>query len=85
VPRIAQPIVGDMSVHVTDYVPGARILVYDAGSAKIGDGSGTEVGLTRKIVQSDVLTVAQRLGRCLSSEAYQVAAVCVSSEDCELP
>ncbi len=84
VPRIASPIVGEMSVFVTDYVPGARILIWDASNAKIGDGSGTEVGLTRTLVQGDILTVAQRLGRCMSQEAYQVAAVCVYKEDCDL-
>ncbi len=83
-PSIATPIVGNMSIHVTDYVPGARILVWDAGATKIGDSSGTEVGLTRTIVQGDILTVAQRLGRCISSEAYQVSAVCVTAE-CNLP
>ncbi|MBX2839348.1 MAG: hypothetical protein KTR35_21005 [Gammaproteobacteria bacterium] len=84
VPHIETPIVGKMSITVTDYVPGARILVWDESDAKIGDGSGTEVGLTRSIVQGDILTVAQRLGNCMSEEAYQVAAVCISEKDCDL-
>ncbi len=84
VPRIETPIVGEMSIVVTDYVPGARILVWDESDAKIGDGSGTEVGLTRTLVQDDILTVAQRLGNCMSEKAYQVAAVCISEEDCDL-
>jgi len=73
-----------MSVVVTDYVPGVRILVWDENDKKIGDGSGTEVGLTRTLVQGDILTVAQRLGNCMSEKAYQVAAVCISEEDCDL-
>ena len=83
-PRIAQPFVGDVSVTVTNSAPGARILVYDAGSAEIGDGMGFEIGLTRALVQGDVLTVMQRIGDCVSDEAYQVAAICTSFEDCDL-
>ncbi len=81
-PTIRQPLVGDTSVIVTQARPGARILVFDAGSTKIGDGSGSEVGLTRALVDGDVLRVAQRLGRCESREAYQIAVVCVT-EDCK--
>jgi len=84
VPRIATPIVGEISIVVSSYVPGARILVWDASDAKIGDGSGTEIGLTRTLVRGDILTVAQRLGRCMSKEAYQVSAVCISKDDCNL-
>ena len=49
-PKIAIPLVGQNFVTVTDAVPGARILIFDASLTKIGDGSGTQVGLTRAIV-----------------------------------
>lgn len=79
-PVIGQPLVGDISITVLQAQPGARVLVFDGGGAKIGDGSGSEVGLTRALVKGDVLRVAQRLGRCESREAYQIAAVCVTQE-----
>ena len=75
-PVIAQPLVGDTAVHVTSAVPGAQILVYDASLDEIGDGSGALVGLTRAVVNGDILTVIQKLGECTSANAYQVAAVC---------
>lgn len=81
-PMIAQPFAGDTSVTVTSFVPGARILVFDAGSNEIGDASGTEVGLVRALVAGDVLTVVQRLEDCVSREGYRIAAVCASEEKC---
>jgi hypothetical protein len=81
-PRIATPLVGQTFVSVTQAVPGARILVYDAALQEIGDGSGAKVGLTRAIVLGDILTVIQKLGRCTSSSAYQTGVVCASKESC---
>jgi hypothetical protein len=81
-PRIATPLVGQTFVIVTKAVPGARILVYDAGLIEIGDGSGVIVGLTRPIVLGDVLTVIQMLGRCTSASAYQTGVVCASKATC---
>lgn len=81
-PRIATPLVGQTFVTVTDAVPGARILVYDAALNEIGDGSGTVVGLTRPIVPGDILTVTQRLEQCASSRAYQTGVVCAAAGDC---
>jgi hypothetical protein len=82
-PRIAQPLVGDTTVTVTDYVPGAQIQIYDANDIEIGDGSGNEVGLTRPIQPGDVLTVVQRLGDCVSREAYRITAICLDPELCK--
>ncbi|MBO0902991.1 hypothetical protein [Jiella sonneratiae] len=81
-PKIATPLVGQNFVTVTSAAPGARILVYDASLAKIGDGSGITVGLTRKIKFGDVLKVMQRLEECTSSQAYQTGVVCASNKDC---
>jgi hypothetical protein len=77
-PRIAQPFVGDTFVQVTQSVPGARILIYDAGLNEIADGSGSPLGLTRALVVGDVLTVIQKLGKCTSGSAYQITAICAS-------
>lgn len=82
VPRIATPLVGQTFVTVTDAVPGARILIYDAALNEIGDGSGVQVGLTRPIVVGDILTVIQTLGKCASAKAYQTGVVCASKESC---
>jgi hypothetical protein len=79
-PRIATPLVGQTFVTVTDAVPGARILVYDAALNEIGDGSGVQVGLTRPIVKGDILTVIQVVGTCTSANAYQTGVVCASKE-----
>ena len=81
-PRIATPLVGQTFVSVTDAVPGARILVYDAALNEIGDGSGAQVGLTRAVVSGDILTVIQILGRCTSARAYQTGVVCASMKSC---
>ena len=81
-PRIATPLVGQTFVTVTDAVPGARILVYDAALNKIGDGSGVQVGLTRPVVLGDILTVIQKVGDCTSANAYQTGVVCASEESC---
>lgn len=81
-PRIATPLVGQTFVSVTDAVPGARILVYDAALNEIGDGSGAQVGLTRAVVSGDILTVIQTLGRCTSARAYQTGVVCASMKSC---
>lgn len=81
-PRTATPLVGQTFVTVIDAVPGARILVYDAASHEIGDGSGVQVGLTRAIVLGDVLRVLQKLGQCTSSAAYQTGVVCASPKGC---
>lgn len=82
-PRIAQPLVGDTTVTVTEYVAGAQIQIYDADSNEIADGSGDEVGLTRPIKPGDVLTVVQRLGDCVSREAYRITAICLDLELCK--
>lgn len=81
-PKIATPLVGQTFVTVTDAVPGARILIYDAALNEIGDGSGVQVGLTRPIVTGDILTVIQILGRCSSAKAYQTGVVCASNKNC---
>ena len=82
-PRIAQPFVGDTSVIVTDAVPGAQVVVFDAGLNEIGDGAGSPIGLTRALVVGDVLTVIQKLGQCTSDKAYQISAICASlAEQC---
>lgn len=77
-PKIAQPFVGDTSVIVTEAVPGAQVIVFDAALSDIGDGAGSPIGLTRALVVGDVLTVIQKLGQCTSGSAYQISAICAS-------
>ena len=68
---------------VTDAVPGAQVIVFDAGLKEIGDGAGSPIGLTRALIVGDVLTVIQKLGQCASDNAYQVSAICASlAEQC---
>lgn len=80
-PRIAQPFVGDTAVIVTDAVPGAHVIVFDAGLNEIGDSAGSPIGLMRALVVGDVLIVIQKLGECTSASAYQVTVICASLED----
>jgi hypothetical protein len=79
-PAIQQPFVGQNSVTVTSAVPGARILVFDGALNEIGDGSGSLIRLSRAVVPGDILTVLQQVGKCTSSTAYQVRALCTSTE-----
>lgn len=81
-PVVVRPLVGDVFLAVTSSVPSARIQVYDAGLSKIGDGSGSLIGLTRAVAAGDVLTVTQSIGNCASASAYQVTAIC-ASEKCQ--
>ena len=83
-PIVAPPLVGSRQLIVLDSTPGAHIFVFDSALRQIGAGSGNLIGLTRAIVQGDVLTVTQRLGTCQSRMAYRVSAVCASVEDCKL-
>lgn len=82
-PTIAQPLVGDTTVKVTSYVAGAQIQIYDNSGIEIADGSGDEIGLTRPIAVGDILTVVQRLGDCVSREAYRIHAICLDPELCK--
>lgn len=79
-PVIAPPFVGNSHVNVLDAIPGARILVFDAGGAEIGDGSGVIVVLNRAIVAGDVLTVVQKVGDCISTNGYRVTALCTTPD-----
>ncbi len=80
-PKIAQPFVGDTHVMVTDSVPGAHVIVYDANNNEIGDGSGSPIGLTRALKQGDVLTVVQKLGECVSKNAFQISVICTTIDE----
>lgn len=78
-PAIRQPFVGETVVIVTKSMPGARIFVYDKALDEIGDGAGGMVSLKRAIVPGDILTVLQKIGQCTSANAYQVEALCAST------
>jgi hypothetical protein len=71
-PRIAQPWVGATYVVVLESVPGARVHIYDASAAEIGDGSGTVIPLSRAVVAGDQLTAVQQIGECTSRNGYRV-------------
>lgn len=58
---------------VTQFVPGARIRVYDDTGDELGDGSGTVVMLKRTLTGADILTVVQQVGECTSRQGYRVS------------
>lgn len=73
-PRIETPIAGSRFVIVSESVPGARVMIYDASNNEIGDGSGTVVVLSRAIIAGESLTVVQRVGECTGNFVYRVRA-----------
>jgi hypothetical protein len=75
-PVIQQPFVGQQAVTVLQAVPGARIRVFDQRLDEIGDGSGGQILLSRRLQPGDVLTVLQQVGECTSSRGYQVVVMC---------
>ena len=74
-PKIYPPLPGDTKIHLIDYYPGARILVF-AGGTEIGDSGPATVNLSRAINSGETITVVQKLGNCISSTAYQVRVSC---------
>jgi hypothetical protein len=72
-PRIRHPIAGTNYVIVTQFVPGARVRVYDDTGDELGDGSGTVIMLKRTLTGADILTVVQEIGECTSSQGYRVS------------
>lgn len=72
-PRISPPWAGATYVVVLESVPGARVRIYDASNAEIGDGSGTFIVLARAVVPGDQLTAVQQIGDCRSRSGYQVS------------
>jgi len=71
-PRIEQAIPGARFVIVADSVPGARVRVYDASGAEIGDGSGSVILLSRPLVVGDMLTVVQQVGECTGLRGHRM-------------
>jgi len=70
-PHIAPPFPGDEVIYVIDPVPGSRIRVSSGGN-EIGDGGGTEVRLTRPLIDGEELIVTQSLGNCTAQKAWRV-------------
>ena len=82
-PRIRHPMVDDTFVVLTESVPGARVRVYDANGAELGDGSGTVIQLSRAVTGTDNLTIAQSVGTCTSESAFQVYVRSTGKDDKE--
>jgi outer membrane protein assembly factor BamB len=74
-PKIRSPLPGDTEVHVTDFVPGSLIYVFD-GSKQIGLGGGSSIMLTQPIAEGDKITVVQEVGTCKSSEVFVAVVGC---------
>jgi hypothetical protein len=72
-PRIETPLLpGATAVVMAVQQPGARIRIYDASGAEIGNGSGIVINLSRPLAVGDALRVVQELGACRSSTAHLV-------------
>jgi outer membrane protein assembly factor BamB len=73
--KIRQPLPGDSNVNLFDFVSGSRISVY-AGAEEIGDGSGSKIALTRRVVDGEKITVVQSIESCVGKLAYVVTVGC---------
>ena len=73
--KIRQPLPGDSTLNVFDFVAGSRIAIY-AGAEEIGDGSGSKIALTRRVSDGDMITVVQSIGSCVGELVYVVSAGC---------
>ena len=78
--KIKAPLPGDTQVEVTDFIPGARILVF-ANGVEIGDGGGPTVVLSRPLVAGETIVVLQRIGNCDSGNVYQIPVECALGGD----
>jgi outer membrane protein assembly factor BamB len=76
-PKIKPPLPGDTQIEVTEYVPGARILVF-ANGEEVGDSGPTVINLSRALVEGETIVVVQRIGKCDSSDVYQIRVACES-------
>ncbi len=74
-PKIKAPQPGDTQIELTEWVPGARILVYANGS-EVGDGGGPVLNLIRPLQDGETIIVVQRIGDCISSWVYQIDVEC---------
>jgi hypothetical protein len=70
-PTVIAPLPGDTQVHLTNVVPGSRVLIYADGD-EIGDGGGSVIQLTRPVAAGETLIVVQLVGNCQSMDGYVV-------------
>ena len=78
--RIKPPLPGDTQVEVTEYVPGARILVFADGD-EIGDSGPPVVNLSRPLMEGETVTVRQHIGDCDNHFAYVIDVECALGGD----
>lgn len=74
-PVIKAPLPGDNKVYVITQIPGSEILVF-AGAEEVGHASGAVINLSRTLMDGEVVTVIQRLGKCTGKLAYQIPVEC---------
>jgi outer membrane protein assembly factor BamB len=73
--KIRPPIAGDTQVQLTDFVPGAEILIFDNG-VEIGNGGGPLISLSHPIKDGDTIVVVQKIGKCESRLVYEIRVSC---------
>lgn len=73
--RVRPPMPGDTQIEVTDYIPGARIVVYVNG-VEIADGGPPLVALSRPLAEGETVVVLQQIGDCRGTQAYQLPVTC---------
>jgi hypothetical protein len=76
-PGVAPIQTGDTSITLTSFVSDAEIKVFVNG-AKVGDGSGPVVQLTKPVVGGDTVDVIQVLGTCVGNMAQELTVLCVA-------
>jgi outer membrane protein assembly factor BamB len=73
--KIRQPMLGDTTIELIEFVLGSRIQVY-AGTEEIADGAGPLLALTRALVDGETVRVVQSLGKCKGDLIYVVTVGC---------
>lgn len=73
--KIKIPMPGDTRIELTEFVPGAEILVF-ASDGEIGHGGPTSVNLSRPLVEGEQIIVLQRIGTCESRYVFVATVGC---------
>jgi outer membrane protein assembly factor BamB len=75
-PKIRPPMPGDNIIDLTEFNPGSRIHV-TVGTEELGDGSGPQLTLNRRLEEGETVTVVQSIGpQCTGDLVYVLPVGC---------
>lgn len=79
-PIIRTPEIGATEVVILDALAGARVQIFDATGAQLGDGGGERVALVRPLRPNDTLFVRQVVGACAGQTWWRTDTVCKKTD-----